>query len=247
MNGMRAVSLIIRNPLVCEGLRRILNDNDFDVVSLGDEIDAELADESLIIVDRDLLPTDSFGELKKLIHRHPGSRVIVLSSKFAREDAAQAFAAGSFAFFLSDTPLPACVAMMQLVSIGQKVAPSELIDALGDMHVAASGSEPHIDMVKLDFTEREQEILRHLVKGSPNKVISRHLGVSESAVKASVKSVLRKLSVQNRTQAAILAHDSEFHPVTSTLAHQSTSQRLQAGRRSNPAPDGGMPVLPNLY
>ena len=119
---------------------------------------------------------------------------------------------------------------MKLVAMGHKLAPSGLIDALGDVHPAALTPPPQFNIAKLRFTEREQEILRHLVRGSPNKVISRDLAISESAVKASVKCVLRKLAVQNRTQAAIIAHDIEFAPV---LRQSSMPELL-----SNPKPSG---------
>lgn len=220
---LRSVSLVIRNPLICEGFRRILIDNDFEVVSISDAIQSNLTDEGLILVDRDLLPSEIFGDLKKLVSSHPRSRVVVLSSIFAREDAAQALAAGAYAFLLSDTPLSACVDSMKLVSMGHKLAPSGLIDALGDIHSSVSAAAPQIDMAKLEFTEREQEVLRHLVKGAPNKLISRDLGITESAVKASVKCVLRKLSVQNRTQAAIVAHNNGFHHVASDVGHPASA------------------------
>lgn len=247
MAGLRAVSLVIRNPLICEGLRRILDDNDFEVVSISDVMHSNVTDDGLIVVDRDLLPIEIFGELEKLVSSHPRSRVVVLSSRFAREDAAQALAAGCYAFLLSDAPPSACVDSMKLVSMGHKLAPSGLIDVLNGIHSGASASAPQIDLAKHNFTEREHEILRHLVKGSPNKVISRCLGISESAVKASVKSVLRKLSVQNRTQAAIIAHDSGFYPATSDLGHQPARVDRAGGGVLSQMPDNDAPELPVLY
>jgi len=52
---------------------------------------------------------------------------------------------------------------------------------------------------------RELEILACLVSGHPNKIISRQLEISEATVKVHVKAILRKIGVQNRTQAAIWA------------------------------------------
>lgn len=244
---LRDVSLVIRNPLICEGFRRILIDNDFQIVSSSDVIESTLTDEGLIIVDRDLLPSEIFGDLKNLVSSHPRSRVVVLSSTFNREDAAEALAAGCYAFLISDTTLSACVDSMKLVSMGHKLAPSGLIDPICDRHPNASASAPQVDMAKLKFTEREQEILRHLVKGAPNKVISRDLGISESAVKASVKCVLRKLSVHNRTQAAIIARDIEFPSVSADLDRYLGQHRPGAGRRRVPDPEDDSPELPGLY
>jgi two-component system nitrate/nitrite response regulator NarL len=57
----------------------------------------------------------------------------------------------------------------------------------------------------LVLSDREQQILRCLVNGQPNKVIARELGIAETTVKVHVKSVLRKIRASNRTQAAMWA------------------------------------------
>ena len=55
------------------------------------------------------------------------------------------------------------------------------------------------------LTPRESEILMHLVRGEANKAIARHLEITEATVKVHLKSLLRKISAANRTQAAIWA------------------------------------------
>ena len=55
------------------------------------------------------------------------------------------------------------------------------------------------------LSERESQILRCLINGSPNKAIARVLGIAEATVKVHVKGLLRKVGVHNRTQAAIWA------------------------------------------
>jgi DNA-binding NarL/FixJ family response regulator len=59
------------------------------------------------------------------------------------------------------------------------------------------------------LTPREREVLRHITAGGSNREIARALDLSEKTVKAHVSSVLAKLGVQDRTQAAVLAvrHD----------------------------------------
>jgi two-component system nitrate/nitrite response regulator NarL len=60
-------------------------------------------------------------------------------------------------------------------------------------------------MKQAGLSLREIEILACLVSGQPNKIISRQLEISEATVKIHVKAILRKVGVQNRTQAAIWA------------------------------------------
>ena len=58
---------------------------------------------------------------------------------------------------------------------------------------------------EIDLSRRDKEILAGLVEGAPNKVIARRLGVTDGTIKVGVKMLLRKLDLQNRTQAAVWA------------------------------------------
>ena len=60
------------------------------------------------------------------------------------------------------------------------------------------------------MTGRESEILGCLLEGDSNMLIARRLEITESTVKIHMKSLLRKINVQNRTQAAIWAMESGF-------------------------------------
>ena len=55
------------------------------------------------------------------------------------------------------------------------------------------------------LSPREMQILRHLLDGDSNKLIGKHLDITEATVKVHLKSLLRKIGVANRTQAAIWA------------------------------------------
>ncbi len=55
------------------------------------------------------------------------------------------------------------------------------------------------------LSQREEEILKGVVKGHSNKMIARACGVTDATIKVHMKSILRKIRVANRTQAAIWA------------------------------------------
>jgi len=55
------------------------------------------------------------------------------------------------------------------------------------------------------LSQREEEILRSVVRGHSNKMIARTCGVTDATIKVHMKSILRKIRVANRTQAAIWA------------------------------------------
>jgi two-component system nitrate/nitrite response regulator NarL len=202
------VSLIIRSALAREGLKRILIDNGFEVrqsVAQTDAIDKSLCkDEQIVIFDSALLPADLTSALRAIIADHPGIRLVLLNDTFDFELMSQAFSAGIHAYVLHDIQFETLLSIIQLVSLGEKVAPTELIDHL--RNISPTTREPDAHKFQ-NLTERERTILDCLIMGMPNKLISRETGVSEATVKLTIKSLFRKLEVKNRTQAAILARE----------------------------------------
>src|SRR6185436_13896454 len=64
--------------------------------------------------------------------------------------------------------------------------------------------------VRHGLSEREEQVLRDLVKGLPNKMIARKRDIAEATVKVHLKSILRKIRMANRTQAAIWALENGY-------------------------------------
>jgi two-component system, NarL family, nitrate/nitrite response regulator NarL len=99
-------------------------------------------------------------------------------------------------------PSDAFVQSLRLISAGERVFPSGLgLDIRPQ--APSAGTEPGRGGSQL--SPREREILSHLVTGHSNKAIARDLGITEATVKVHLKSVQRKIRVDNRTQAAIWA------------------------------------------
>ena len=61
---------------------------------------------------------------------------------------------------------------------------------------------------KFDLSPREVEVLEQLVKGLANKVIARNLHIEETTVKLHLRSLFKKMNVNNRTEAVFVAMDS---------------------------------------
>jgi two-component system nitrate/nitrite response regulator NarL len=205
MATLSPISLIIRNTVAREGLRRILTDNGFEVISsvshLGEMIPEDIQSSHIVII-------DNVDALQQMSSKAPDARLVLLEQDFDFYEMNQAFAVGAHAYILQDVSFDSFVAMIHLVASGQKVAPTELIESLRDMHPAHHHHHNGNDIAKAyGLRGREIEILDCLKMGMPNKAISRKLGVSEATVKLAVKGTLRKMSVKNRTQAAILAQN----------------------------------------
>jgi two-component system, NarL family, nitrate/nitrite response regulator NarL len=80
-----------------------------------------------------------------------------------------------------------------------------------DVSVSIGGlQQPPMNVHPLHLSERETQILDGLVKGHANKVIARTCDITEATVKVHMKSILRKIRVDNRTQAAIWAMENGY-------------------------------------
>ena len=111
--------------------------------------------------------------------------------------------------------LEAIIKKIELVLLGEQVFPTNVTLALLEATSQRSTLPPFrteetaiLDGSSLkgrNLSEREKEILCLLQQGAPNKIIARHLNVSEATVKVHVKAILRKVGASNRTQAAMWA------------------------------------------
>lgn len=207
--GPISISLVCPNTLAREGLKRILNEDEFQVVDTCARIellcDSDLASSSDIIV----IDSGTLGrcaeQIEELNERFPNARLVVLSDGFCLANMVDAFRAGVDGYILKEIGCDSLIESLRLVKLGEKVMPSELVRHLPQHSMAESPSNGSEANPAELLSEREIETLRCLVLGYANKVIAYRLDISEATVKVHVKAVLRKLMVQNRTQAAIWA------------------------------------------
>jgi NarL family two-component system response regulator LiaR len=135
---------------------------------------------------------------RKIRETSPGSKVIVLTSYLDDASVLPALEAGAAGYLLKDVEPQELAEGVRRVHRGEgllhpAVAPRVIREAVG----------PAADRDAL--TPRELDVLRLLARGLPNKVIARDLGIAERTVKTHVSSILAKLGVTDRTQAALYA------------------------------------------
>ena len=123
----------------------------------------------------------------------PQAHVIVLTTYDDDENIYQALHAGARAYLLKDTPGKDFLETIRAVHHGQYCIPPAIAARL-----AQRLSFP-------DLSSREMEVLKRIVAGLSNKETAAALGITESTVKNHVNSILRKLHVNDRTQAATTA------------------------------------------
>ena len=187
------------HAVVRQGLRTFLDlQEDIEVVAEAGEgaeaIEAAVRLEpDIVLIDLVMPGVDGIEALRRLREQVPSARAIVLSSFVDDDKLFPAIRAGAAGYLLKD------------------VQPQELVEAIRAVHGGGALLHPQVAARLLDeltedpLTPREREVLALIGRGMPNKLIARELSLSEKTVKAHVSSILAKLGVTDRTQAALYA------------------------------------------
>jgi DNA-binding NarL/FixJ family response regulator len=130
----------------------------------------------------------------------PDTEVIALTSVLEDSAVLGAVRAGAIGYLLKDTQADALCRAIKAAAAGQvQLAPQAAARLMHELQTGPSAAPPEL------LTEREIEVLRLLAQGQANKQIAAALFISEKTVKTHVSSILKKLDVSSRTQAALYA------------------------------------------
>jgi DNA-binding NarL/FixJ family response regulator len=157
----------------------------------------------------------------ELIHRElPNTNVVVLTTLLEDESIVAAVRAGAVGYLLKDTSLPDLLQAIKAAVAGQAQISPKAAARLVQKVVAPERSET--------LSQREAEVLQLLAQGSANKEIGSQLGIAEKTVKTHVSSILGKLGVQSRMQAALYAVRVGLVPLDQ-LGEADTTGKVQPG------------------
>jgi DNA-binding NarL/FixJ family response regulator len=195
------VLIVDDHPVVRQGLVALLSVQD-DIVVAGEAGDGPAAIElagsaapDVVLLDLKLPGMDGVTVLSELAGRH---RVLVLTSATDPMWADRALREGASGVVYKDIDPDALVRAIRAVHDGNVLL---AVGAASSLRGGPAGRGGSLEAL----TPREREVLGHIAAGRSNREIARALHVSEKTVKAHVSSVLAKLGVKDRTQAAVLA------------------------------------------
>lgn len=203
------IFLVDANRLFREGLKQLLDRSEFTVVGEAETIEEGLQaiaagiSPQVVLVELDVAE-EQMAALRRLREIRPDVKLVILAN--STEDVhhlARCFEAGSDAYLLKTISPDALQQSVRLVLSGEKVFPTRLAAVLVRTASTPRPVAPSADLESL--SNRENQILRCLLNGHPNKVIAKALNITEATVKVHLKGVLKKINAANRTQAAIWA------------------------------------------
>lgn len=226
------ISLLGANPVSLDGLSRLLTENNFKIVDSGRNLSAIKPSNDVVNPSSHLILIDGMVEvhgaafLDDVQQKLPLGLMIVLTDRFEYELMMECFQHDARAYIVKKISTDSLIAYLNLVAVGEKIMPSDLTESLLSRMPSTPSHANRMSMAETGLTAREEEILAGLVAGQPNKVISRRFMISEATVKVHVKAILRKIGVQNRTQAAIWAMGDRDE---GGCSHMETCSHIQSG------------------
>lgn len=196
--------------VVTEGLRVILDAaNGIQVVGVagdGAEVVDVVAEQQpdLVLMDLKMPLMNGVQATREIMKEHPDVKVLVLTTYAEDEWVFDAIRSGAAGFLLKDTPRDRLVeAIRETVAGKTHVDPSVAGRLFAQVN---QGSGPPVQSnLTAELSDREMDILKLLALGLTNSDIAGRLFLSEGTVRNYVSSILTKLNVEDRTQAAVFA------------------------------------------
>jgi NarL family two-component system response regulator LiaR len=199
------VVIVDDHAVVREGLRTFL-DLQEGIEVVGEAADGEEAIRAaeqlrpdVVLIDLVMPRLDGVQAMRRLRERLPAVRAIVLTSYLDDERLLPALRAGAAGYLLKSVQPQELARAVRAAAVGEALIDPTVAGRL--VEALANGRDERAEQL----TPREREVLSLIGRGLANKRIASELGIAEKTVKTHVSSVLAKLGVADRTQAALYA------------------------------------------
>jgi DNA-binding NarL/FixJ family response regulator len=190
-----------------KGLVRLLQGQGIEVVADVSNGEAairaveELAPD-VVVMDLNMPGMSGVEATRRVAELAPASPVLVLTVSAQEADVTEAIVAGAMGYVLKDSPIEEVAQGIRAAAVGHSVISPRiamiLLQRARDALAAQGPAQPHL-------SARELEILRLMAQGQSGRQIADNLVVTRSTVRKHTSSILRKLQVENRVQAAVRA------------------------------------------
>jgi len=138
--------------------------------------------------------------------QNPDARILVLTSYTEDDQVAAIMAAGADGYLLKESGADELLQAIRSIHSGHMIVSPKVLQAMSRTSKPGSSEQDSL----FDLTTRELEVLQGIGEGQTNREIALGLGISATTVRSHVSSILTKLDVTNRTQAALIARENKL-------------------------------------
>ena len=212
------VLVIDDHPIFRAGVRALLADHGDDLALVGEAADGEeglqLAkryEPSVVLLNAGVSGLNGMQVIRDLKHHVPSVSIIVMSPAEDEESLFYAIKYGAAAYLTKTATPEEMIHTIERVAQGEylindsvlakPVLASRVLKSFRDL---ATGDQ-EVEPLFIPLSAREVEVLDYIAKGNSNKEIARALSISDQTVKNHITSIMRKLAVNDRTQAVVYA------------------------------------------
>ncbi len=169
-------------------------------------VKVDSVDPDIILMDIKMEGVNGIETAKQVLAQIPGIKIIFLTIFEDTESIRQALQLGAAGYLLKHVSRQNLIDAIKRVYAGETIIDQSVFRQIVNDYTRLSKKYAEIKPLKseeepVELTPREQEILRHLVRGLTNKEISTATNLAVDTVKTHLRNIYRKLQVKNRTQA----------------------------------------------
>jgi DNA-binding NarL/FixJ family response regulator len=196
------VLIVDDQRLMREGLHTLLE------LEEGMQVAGERLQPDVVLMDIRMPGMDGVEATRRLRSRWAGARVIILTTFDDDESVFEGLRAGAVGYLLKDVSGQELAEAIRKVSAGGAlIEPSIARKVVAEFARLAPPARPAEAGLPEPLSERERAVLKLLAQGLSNRDIALNLSLAEGTVKNYVTTILQKLGVQDRTQAALRAQE----------------------------------------
>jgi DNA-binding NarL/FixJ family response regulator len=193
------VLMVDDHPLLREGIAAVIEGQpDLEVV--GEATNGREAVEvfrtckpDIVLMDLQMPVMGGIEAISAIRSEFPKARIVVLTTYKGDTQALRAFKAGASGYLLKSMLRKDLLDTIRSVHAGHRRIPPEIANEIAEHHTDDA------------LSQREIEVLQRVAAGGANKIIAGELNISEETVKAHMRSILAKLSANDRTHAVMIA------------------------------------------
>lgn len=210
MNVIR-VLIIDDHTLFRSGIRLLLERQEgFEVVGeAGDGLDgakrAKMLKPDVVLLDLHMPGTSGLAAIPLLLEEAPQAQIVMLTVSEDAEDLIDAMRAGACGYLLKNIDTDFLLDSIRRAANGESVMSPQMAVRVADAIRKPQNNNLNATSDSVELSPREREVIIKLARGGSNKDIARALNMAESTVKIHVQSILRKLNLSSRVQAAVYA------------------------------------------